>query len=182
MDYNDIMKASNEVRVPSTSEAEKSFGLDEAIEKLEDSLSFFGSESVVDQIHNYVDDFVLAEKEFAERVRYFWVGTAPWNTTNLEQSIKVDDEENYPKSLAIGVDVDALLAHEGRWLKSIRAQSPYKGGTVDPDKIPGYDYTDDANKNNVSSRKTPNSVPTGGEFVMSVWFEYFKKAKREVFG
>lgn len=174
--------ASDQTRIPSTAEAEKSFGLDASLNKLESALSFFDADDAVDQVHEYVDDFVLAERQFAEMVKFYWIATAPWNTTNLEQSIKIDDEENYPKEVTIGVDVDALTAHAGRYLPSVRAKSAYPKGAWDPDQIPNYDYTEEANKHNVSARRNPGAAPSGGEFIMSVWFEYFKKAKKEVFG
>lgn len=148
------------------------FGIDDALDELESVLNDFGA-SMSAGVDDYLKEVMDKEETWAKEIERWWKETAPYETTNLRQAISIDGSK-MPKEVVVGVDVDKLLARAGQKIKGVRT------GRVQ--KIPDYDYTEDADQYNVSAAYIPYGSREHIPFIRQVWFAYAQRAREEVFG
>lgn len=148
----------------------ESIGIDNA-GKLEEILNLFGA-SIEQQLGDIAKEMIDKEYKWAEKVQDWWKQTSPYETTNLMQSISIDHNKS-PKQITVGVDVNKLLSHSGQIVEGKRT-----GKKV---KLPSYDYTEEANRVNVSASYEPYGIRQHIPFISEVWYAYAERALQELF-
>lgn len=138
------------------------------LDAIEESLAPFGAANVTEQVDAALEDFVDKAYEWADNTAEKFYETAPVLTGNLREAIAIDDS-TMPQEIFVGIMWDKLKGP--KTLPAIR--DPYKGMLV---AIPSYDYTIEANENNVTAY-----FGTGGPFIEEVWFAFAQAEARRLF-